>query len=153
MTEPEKNGEAEWKPRIRPVEAFPIEDQGRKLVVLRDAAGIAEGQAVLSPAAFFVAAQFDGAHTVRDIQEEFLRKFGEILFTEKIREIADHLDQALLMDGNRFSQHLRNLKKDFASLAARPASSAGTAYEGEAAALGPWLDALFDPPDGPGKPK
>jgi len=144
--------EAEWKPRIRPVEAFPVESRGKRLILLRDASGIAPGQAVLSPAAFFVAARFDGAHGVRDIQEEFLRESGEILFTEKIREIADQLDKAYLLDSNRFAQHLRNLKKDFSALAVRPASSAGTAYEADPEKLGPWLDALFEPPDGPGRP-
>ena len=46
--------------RLRPVDAYPIDNEGQTFFVLRDPEGVTEGAVMLSPAAFIVATMLDG---------------------------------------------------------------------------------------------
>ena len=47
-------------PKLRPVEAFPVEIEGRQMIGLRDPLGISPEVLFLSPEAFFLANLMDG---------------------------------------------------------------------------------------------
>ncbi|MHC4600097.1 MAG: AmmeMemoRadiSam system protein B [Planctomycetota bacterium] len=140
------------KPKIRPVEAIPLETDGRRMVILRDGAGLSDAQLILSPTAFFIITLFDGTRTLRDMQVEYMRKVGEVLPTEKLEEIVQRLDDAFLLDGPRFQEHYREIVEAFRRSDVRPSSLAGQAYEGDPEKLRVQLDGYFTPPDGPGAP-
>jgi AmmeMemoRadiSam system protein B len=141
------------KPRIRPVEAIPLEAEGRKMIVLRDGAGLSDAQLVLSPTAFFIVTLFDGTRTLRDMQVEYMQKVGEVLPTEKLEEIVRRLDDAFLLDGPRFQAHYDGIVEAFRKSDVRPSTLAGQAYEAEPETLRAQLDGYFEPPDGPGAPE
>jgi len=142
--------DAEAKPRLRPVDAFPVENEGARMIAVRDSQGISPAQILLSPQAFFLVAQFDGTHTIRDVQASFVRKFGELLPAERIREVVDRLEEALLLEGPKFEAHLEGQKAAFKRLEVRPPAHAGASYEAQKEALGRRLDGLFEAPGGPG---
>jgi AmmeMemoRadiSam system protein B len=140
------------KPKIRPVEAIPLEAEGKRMVVLRDGAGLTDAQLVLSPTAFFIITLFDGTKTLRDMQAEYMRKVGELLPMEKLEEIVQRLDDAFLLEGPRFREHYREIVEGFRKGDVRPSTLAGQAYESEPEKLRAQLDAYFAPPEGPGAP-
>ena len=105
---------AETKPKLRPLQPIPVKDGGQQLICLRDASGLTDTTIALSPHAFFLAALCDGQHSLRDIQLQYMRKFGDLIMTEKIEEVVSQLDQALLLDNDRFRAHRRSLIDDFA---------------------------------------
>ena len=139
------------KPKLRPIEAIPAELQGEQMVCLRDPSGMSNRTALLPPRAFFIAALCDGEHTLRDIQTEYVRRFGDLLFLEKIEELIRRLDEALLLEGERFEAHRQALAEEFAHSRVRRAAHAGTAYPKRAQTLRETLDGFFRAPDGPGK--
>jgi len=139
------------KPKLRAVEAIPVELRGEQLICLRDPSGISNQTAVLPPRAFFVAALCDGEHTLRDIQTEYTRRFGDLLFTENLEEIIRQLDDAFLMEGEQFEAHRCSLMAEFARSPVRRAAHAGTAYPAQPEALREALGGFFRAPEGPGE--
>ena len=142
----------EEKPKLRPIEAIPMAVQGEQIVYLRDPSGMSDKTLALAPRAFFLAALCDGNHTLRDIQAEYMRRFGDLLFIEKIEEIVRQLDEALMLEGEQFEAAHRAVTDEFARAQARPAAHAGTAYPAEPGPLREMLDGFFDAPGGPGRP-
>ena len=58
-------------PRLRAVEAFPVQQDGNTLIYLKDPLNLATPFGV-SPIGYFIMAHFDGRHSFVDIQEILL---------------------------------------------------------------------------------
>jgi AmmeMemoRadiSam system protein B len=136
-------------PKLRPVEALPTQEN---MICLRDPQGFSDKLLLIPPTLFYVVSMFDGRHSVLDIQAAYTSRFGELLFSEKIREIIDQLDDALFLDSERFQQARRQAVEDFRSAELREATHAGISYEEKPGELEQQLEALFAEPDGPGLP-
>jgi len=140
------------KPKMRPIEATPVTDRGRQLVMLRDPQGLSEQVLTVPQPVFYLITQFDGNHTLNEIQANYTRRFGQLIFSDKIKEIVQALDNALMLDSDRFRQHREALEQEFRGLDVRPCSHGGKSYPGEAAELARLVDSFFEPPKGPGQP-
>jgi len=140
-------------PKLRNVEAFPADVQGRRVVCLRDPQQIAPGMICLPPEIYFIVSLFDGEHSVLDIQTEYTRQFGELLFSDKVKQVIAELDDNLFLDSDRFRTHRAKQEDEFRKLRARPPQYAGNAYEDQPDALRRQIDGFFAHPDGPGRPK
>lgn len=92
-------------PRMRPVEAFPIEDGGRRLIVLHDPAGFAAGSITVSPAAMYILYLLDGTHTLDDIQSAFTRQFDQEVPRDQLDDLISQLDQSHYLDSPGFARH------------------------------------------------
>jgi MEMO1 family protein len=138
------------KPRIRPVEAFPIEHQNQTMVCLRDPSGLAPGPVVLGMGAYFLVTLFDGTNSVVDLQQAFARRFGDIIPSDKVRELIDVLDHAYFLDSPVFAERLRSVRDEFDANPERLAIHAGVCYESEPDKLRAEIRRFFEPPDGPG---
>lgn len=139
-------------PKLRPIEIFPVEAEGRQLLCLRDALQYVTEPVLIQREIFPILQYFDGQHTILDIQTEYARKTGEILFSDVIRQIADELDSRLMMDSEKFHERQRELEKTFREQTTRPATHAGGAYPNNAEELKDRLMGYFQSPDGPGLP-
>jgi len=139
------------KPRLRPVEAVPAEINGERVIYLRDAAGLSRHTIAVPPAAFFLIAHFDGQHTIRDVQTAYVRRFGELVTSDTIIDLARQLDEALFMEGERFEAHRRKVLAEFRRATTRNAAHAGTAYPRDPAKLRERIARFFEPPEGPGE--
>jgi AmmeMemoRadiSam system protein B len=137
-------------PKLRPIEALPAQEG---MVCLRDPEGFSDKLIFLPRDLFFIVILFDGQHSILDIQEAYTRRFGDLLFSEKVREIIDKLDSALFLDSSRFQSIKKRAVEEFREAATRPATHAGVAYEAEAEGLKKQLGELFEAPEGPGPPK
>jgi AmmeMemoRadiSam system protein B len=140
------------RPRLRPLEAFPLEEQGQRFLGLRDPSGLTDAVARLPPAAVAVVQLCDGETSRDEICLEFERRYKSPLARAVLDQLLDQLDQALLLDSDRFRQHSATVFAEFARSPVRPAHLAGKSYPGEAAELTGLLDSFFEPPRGPGRP-
>ena len=131
------------KPRLRPVEVFPVEEGRGAMVCIRDATGLSDRVVTASVAVVPVLRMLDGTHNLLDIQAALTRERGEIVFSDDIRQMLDVLDEALLLEGDRFEGHCRRLREDFADAPVRRATSAGGSYPAEAEALRVFLDEIL----------
>lgn len=138
-------------PKLRPIDAFPVELSDGEYICLQDPHRYLESPILVSPETFFVLQFFDGRHSFDDIQQAFMRRFGTILETEQIQQIAGQLDEVKLLDSPAFSTYLRKLQTDFARLPTRPSSHQGAAYPEESDKLIQQLEGYFTDPKGPGK--
>ena len=137
-------------PRLRAVEAFPVEHEGRSCLALRDTAGYTEAVVLLHGALLEIVSLFDGEHTVADIQAAVMRRHGQLVERRQIEEIAEALDQQGFLDSPGFAERRAVIDGSFLASPTRPAAHAGGAYALDAVELHTTLDGFFAPPDGPG---
>lgn len=140
------------RPRLRPLEAFPIDRKGQKLLGLRDPSGLTESVATLPPAAVAVIQLCDGESTRDEICAEFQKRYNSPLTRDTLDKLLDQLDAALLLDTDKFRNHSAQIFGAFAQSPTRPAHLAGKSYPADGPSLAAQLDSYFDPPRGPGRP-
>jgi AmmeMemoRadiSam system protein B len=138
-------------PCLRPVEAFPVQEQGKTLVCLRDPRHLAK-PLVVSPTAYFILCHLDGRHSPVDIQEAYCRRFTEILSSEDLKKFIDLLDQHHYLYTERFLQHEATVIEEFGRLAVRPAAHAEAVYGNDSQKLTAQIEQYFQSPKGPGEP-
>ena len=137
-------------PKLREINAFPVQSSGQTLLCLQDPQNICEKAIFLPSPLYFIVSLFDGQHSILDIQAEYMRKFGEFLYTEKLQEIISQMDENLFLEGERFQEALRRKEEKFKKASFREAVFAGKSYEVEPDKLKSQLDGYFEDMDGPG---
>lgn len=139
-------------PKLRQIEAFPLETSGKKTIGLRDPSTMDDKVIVVSQPTFFLIALFDGKHSLLDIKAEYMRKYGEMLFTENLEEIVKQLDDNYLLENERYEAYRKGIEDEFRKADLRPALFAGKSYESDSQKLLQQLETFFTFPQGPGKP-
>src|SRR5712664_3086277 len=137
-------------PRLRVIEAFPVEHEGERYVALRDPAGHAPSVVMLPVGLLEVVGLFDGEHPVVDIQAEIMRRHGELVTAEHIEKLAATLDEHGFLDSPAFARRRAQIDRVFLDAPSRPASHAGGAYDAEPEALRGMIEGFFTSPGGPG---
>jgi len=137
-------------PKLRNVIIFPIQRSGQSLLCIQDPQNISDKALFLPPPLYFIVSLFDGRHSILDIQTEYMRRFGEFLFTEKIEEIIRQLDDTLFLEGEKFQEALRQKEEGFKKASFREAAFSGKSYEREPGKLKDQLLGYFTGPEGPG---
>ena len=122
-------------PKIRAVEAFPVEQQDQTLICLRDPSGLAPESIMLGMGAYFIVTLFDGRMSLKDIQLAFSKRFGEMIPLEKLDELIEALDRAYFLDSPAFHERERRVREEFLASPDRPAALAGLCYERDPAKL------------------
>ena len=134
------------------LEVLPIEQDGERLVALRDPAGFTDQIVVFALPLLDLVSLFDGEHSVAEIQAVVQERYGQAPTTEQIGELAERLDEAGFLDSQRFEERRRVIEDAFRASPVRPAAHSGGAYAGEAPALAAQIEAFFTDPEGPGAP-
>ena len=137
-------------PKLRNINIFPVQSSGQALLCLQDPQNISEKALFLSPPLYFIVSLFDGQHSILDIQAEYMRRFGEFLYTEKLQEIITQLDENLFLEGERFQEALRQKEESFKKASFREAIFAGKSYEEDPDRLRAQLEGYFKGSNGPG---
>ncbi|MBM4034692.1 MAG: AmmeMemoRadiSam system protein B [Planctomycetes bacterium] len=136
-------GEPLDKPKLRPIEALPLRRQGRVVVQLHDPARISDRVLIVPQETLFLLSLLDGTNSVVDIQAALLRQFGELVFSDKIQEVVQQLDDALFLDSSHFRAHLAKAAEEFRQSPVRLPSSAGSAYPADPRELSTQLTGLL----------
>jgi MEMO1 family protein len=136
-------------PRLRAVEAFPVQQDGNTLIYLKDPLNLAAPLGV-SPIAYFIMAHFDGRHSFVDIQEIYSKQFGTVLLTDELKRFIDMLDQHHYLFNQRFSDYQRSVIEEFCRQPTRAPAHMGGVYPSDPSGLKAQFDGYFISPDGPG---
>ncbi|MBF6567625.1 MAG: AmmeMemoRadiSam system protein B [Candidatus Binataceae bacterium] len=131
------------KPRIRAVEAFPLEHNGQQLICLRDPGGTAPEPIMVGAGAYFLITRFDGAHDIAALQAAFARQFGEQVTAAQVRELITALDQGYFLESRRYAARVREIRAQFAASPERPAAHAGLCYADQPEKLRAEMDRFF----------
>lgn len=139
------------KPKLRPVEAFPVEQDGKTLVYLKDPLNFAAPLG-LSPPGYFVLSHFDGRHSYVDIQAAYAKQFGSLLASDDLANFVAMLDQRFYLESERFRNHRAGVISEFRRMPTRVPAHVGGVYKADAAELIRQLDGYFAAQEGPGLP-
>jgi AmmeMemoRadiSam system protein B len=145
-------GEEKLYPRMRGVDIFPAEVSGEKVICLRDPLNLTGKILFIPYPTYFIITLLDGQHSVVDVQTEFMRRFGELLYREKIEGLIAQLDEHFLLDSERFREAERKMIDSFKNSPVRPMTLAGESYEGDGQKLKDTIRSYFTDPEGPGLP-
>ena len=137
-------------PRLRAVEAFPVEQEGQRYVALRDPAGYVAEVIMLPVALVEVLALFDGEHPISAIQAELRQRHGEQVARASLEQLIGELDAHGFLESPAFARRRAAIDDAFLGAPRRPASHAGGAYPDDPAELRSRMDGFFTSPQGPG---
>jgi AmmeMemoRadiSam system protein B len=137
------------RPRLRAVEAFPVQQEGRTLVYLKDPQNFAQPLGI-SPAGYFIVSHFDGQHTQVDIQEAYSKHFGALLLSHELKTFIDLLDHHYYLHTARFLLHRNKMVEEFKSQPKRAPAHVKSVYCEDPSELKLQLDGYFSSPQGPG---
>lgn len=140
-------------PKLRNVNVFPVQMSGEAYLCVQDPQNISEKALFLPPPVYFIVSLFDGEHSVLDIQAEYMRRFGDILYAEKIRQIIDQLEEHFFLEGDRFREALREKEEGFKKAFIREAAFAGKSYQTDPEQLRAQLEGYFKGPEGSSLPE
>ena len=134
---------SDYRPKLRPVEAFPALHGGQRVIVLRDAGGVSDRAVAIADNMLGLISLFDGTRTVRECVVEYARSSGQLLLADHIERIVRDLETNLLLEGETFDRFLEEQRDEFARLTVRPPSHAGKAYPADAGLLREQLRSYF----------
>ena len=144
--------EGQAYPKLRNLDIFPAEVSGQKVICLRDPLNLSGKLLFIPVPAFYLINLFDGRHSIADIQADFMRRFGELLYREKVQEFIDHLDAHFLLESERYRVVAQQIYDDFKKATTRPTVLSGESYEGNPDLLQKSIQGYFQEPEGPGDP-
>lgn len=130
-------------PKLRYIEAFPVNVNGQRLICLRDPQNLSGKIVFVSPESLFIISLFDGKHSILDIQEKFMRQFGRLVFSDEIKRLISQLDEALLLDSENYRAFKRKIEEEFRKSSVRESSHCGLSYPERSDELKSWLESFF----------
>ena len=139
------------RPKLRAVEVFPVQQEAKTLVYLKDPENFAQPLGI-SPAGYFIISHFDGQHSLVDIQEAYCKQFGTLLLTNELQRFIDLLDHHYYLQTARFLVHRNGIVEEFKRQPRRAPAHMGSVYRQDAGELRRQLDGYFASPHGPGLP-
>lgn len=152
MSEEERTELNSTHPRLRPVEALPLEQNGTRGICLRDPHRYSESMLFVPEGLIPLLQLMDGSRSLGDVQGELTRRFGTNVPTEELQALVDTLDRAHFLDSEHFAAHRAEVDRRFLESPVRDAYLAGQAYPDSPDDLARYIDELLLHPDGPGGP-
>ncbi|HYE91823.1 MAG TPA: AmmeMemoRadiSam system protein B [Terriglobales bacterium] len=137
-------------PRLRHVDAFPVEHEGQRVVALRDPAGYSDAVVLLPGPLLEIVSLLDGEHTLVDVQSVVMARHNRLVTAAEIEGVIAGLDEQGFLDTPRFAERRAAVEAAFRAAPHRPAAHAGGAYGGDADELRRTMDGFFTAPAGPG---
>lgn len=137
-------------PKLREIEAFLVSVSGQEMIGLRDPQKFTTDTIAIPKQYYLMLTLFDGMHSVADIQAEYMRADGELIFREKIEDVIKKLDDGLFLDNENFQRRREEIVNGFKESDLRPAALAGISYDASPQALASTIEEFFSHEDGPG---
>lgn len=111
------------RPKLRPVEAFPLAG-GEDEFIVRDAAMLSGAQLSVSRGALMLMSLMDGTRTRGEILTELSEAAGQSIAADTLDQIITHLNEALLLEGEFFQAFYKGLVDDYRAAGVREMPSA-----------------------------
>lgn len=133
-----------YRPKLRPVEAFPVEQEQETLFCLRDPEEFADRPLLFPLPYVYLISLMDGTCDLAAMRDHFSRRFGGIrLPAARLQELVTQLDTHFFLANERAEAQVSRLTARYLEAEVRPARHAGSAYPGEDFELLEWLDRLY----------
>lgn len=130
-------------PKLNPIEAYPVEHEGQRVICLRDQNHLSDKVLLVSQETVFIISLFDGRSSIEDIQTKCEEKFGERIPSDELEQLISHLDDALFLESDKFRDHQNQIIEDFNSSEVIASSHAGLSYPDEVDELNKWFEKFF----------
>jgi AmmeMemoRadiSam system protein B len=138
-------------PIVRSIEAFPVEQDGKTLIYLKDPLNLATPLGI-STVGYFLLAHFDGHHSYSDLRDIFEQRFHSALPQNEFNQFVAMLDQHYYLQSERFENYQQAVIAEFRRQPSRAPAHVGGGYKSDPAGLTAQLDSYFTAPKGPGLP-
>ena len=140
MTSEDKEKTAIDRPKLRPVEPHWITHQGQPYLYLKDPIRLAENNLLVPEALAPLLALCDGTRTVAELQAGLTLRTGVHVPLPQLNELFEQLDEALLLDSDRYRQAVDGVLREYHEGDHRAPSHAGLVYPADPQALTATLD-------------
>lgn len=121
--------------------------EGKEMILLNDSEGIAENPLVVSKDVLFLISLMDGSRSLRDIQTEYMRAHGELIYLDRLEEIVAAMDQNCLLFSDTYAARLARLQAEYDQDTVRKPYLAGKSYPDNRMDLLVFLDSMFKSAD------
>src|SRR5208337_332377 len=133
-------------PKLRNgLKAHPIEHSGEKMLLLRDRTGYTPESLVFPPPVVSILANMNGSKSLRDLQADFMRQTGQLLYMEDLQNLVQTLDEHLFLDTDRFRNLAAKEISEFLGSPVRKMRHAGVSYPASPEELREKLHSFFRP--------
>jgi len=134
-------------PRLRAdLEIIPTSSGGKTALVIRDHLGLVRDPVLIQSDGLVLLGLIDGKRSLRDIQVALIRQRGGMMVTlESVGRLMEELDDAFLLQSERYLRERERVFDEYRRLEIRAASLAGRSYPGRAGDLGLYLDSILRP--------
>lgn len=130
-------------PRLRWIDAHPFMNEGREMFIISDAEGIMENSLIVSKDILLIISLMDGSRSLRDIQADYMRIYGELLHMERLEEIVTAMDQSYLLFNENYKSRFADIKIEYEKDPVRRPALAGRSYPANRMDLLMALDEMF----------
>ncbi|MBN2412239.1 AmmeMemoRadiSam system protein B [candidate division KSB1 bacterium] len=117
---------------------------GNVYIGLKDNLELTGEQLWLSQDLFYLLQFFDGSHSCLEIRSEYMKKFGKILYENRLHEFINILDKAFLLENFKYSKKLEQLRTEYRKLPYRQMVCAGSSYPNDPVNLADRFDQLIE---------
>ncbi len=132
-------------PRLRAVDPRPVVHEGRPLILLRDPLQLTEHILLVPRQLAPVLALCDGTReNARALSLAFAFRFGVMIDERIIEQLLAALDEALLLDNDRFKEARKRALDEYRRSPFRPPALAGKAYPEDATDLRRMLEGFIE---------
>jgi len=122
-------------PKLRAIDMQPIVQGGRQSILLRDPLRLSPKTVVIPQQLAPVLALCDGTRDTQALRASLAVRYGLPLSTGVIEQLLRALDEALLLENERFYTAKEQALRTFREAPFRPPALAGSSYPAEASAL------------------
>jgi AmmeMemoRadiSam system protein B len=137
------------RPKLRPLTARRIEQQGQSFVMLQDPTGVVPQPVVIPLDGYsHVVRHFNGQSTLIEIQARVLRETGQFVAMKDLDDLVRRFDEAMIIEGPAFAMFHQQYRES----GRRPPALAGRSYAATLRALRAQLDQFFVGDHGAGEP-
>jgi MEMO1 family protein len=131
-------------PRLRLVDAKPISYEGETYLLLRDPFGLTEKTLLVPQPMIPALALCDGTRSPATLRAALAIRYGLFLPTQRIDELLNALDDALLLDNEHSRNARAEIQRQFRQAPFRPPASAGASYPNDSTELSKYLQNYLD---------
>jgi AmmeMemoRadiSam system protein B len=123
------------RPRLRPLELKWVDEGGRRILFMRDPAGIAPHPATVPSWVALLLSLCDGSRNVAGLRAAFELQSGQPITLDRIQDVLRQLDDALFLDSPHYQQAKTALIREYRDAAFRPPALRDQVYPADPAAL------------------
>ena len=131
-------------PKLRPLNPRWLQFEGQRLLHVQDPLGLSDKTIIVPHYVAPLLALLDGTRNFDEVRAAFLLRSNSYLTPSQIEALIENLDQALMLDNQRFQTAMQEAVDAYRSEPFRKPAFAGGAYEQDPGALQEALDGYCD---------